>query len=480
MLKPLSALLVVASSVAALAAADPPAAWPQFRGPNGSGVADAEKPPVEFGPDKNLKWKVPAPSGMSSPVVFGDKLYLTAFDGGKLYTVAYAIADGKELWRKDAPAAKIEGYHKTEGSPAASSVATDGKTVVSYFGSCGVFAHDTDGKFLWKYDLPMAVTAADFGTGVSPILADGLVVLLRDDTKDSKILAIDAVTGSRVWEKKRQSPAGYGTPVVWDTTGGKQVVAAGYGRLVAYDLKTGDEKWSVAGMPSAACTTPTADGGALYFAGWSPGDAEDKDFKMPTFDELLKQGDADKDGKLSKAESENTFLKGFFDNNDANKDGQITREEWDANLKFMSGAKNGAFAVKAGGTGDVTKTHVLWRKTKGLPYVPSAILYKGQYFMVKDGGLVTAYEPKTGKEIFVQERAAAAGRYYASPVAANGHIYTVTLDNGTFTVFKAGAESPDPIAKNPPLGERVAATPAIAGNTLYVRSAGHLWAFAEK
>lgn len=479
MLKPLSALLVVASSAVLLRAADPPA-WPQFRGPNGSGVADAEKPPVEFGPEKNLKWKVPVPTGMSSPVIARDKLFLTAFDGGKLYTVAYATADGKELWRKESPAAKIEAYHKTEGSPAASSVATDGKVVVSYFGSCGIFAHDVDGKFLWKYDLPTAVTAADFGTGVSPILADGLVVLLRDETKESKILAVDAATGSRVWEKKRQSPAGYGTPVVWDTKDGKKVVAVGYGRLVAYDLKTGDEKWSVSGMPSAVCTTPTADGDALYFAGWSPGDAEDKEFKMPTFDELLKQGDADKDGKLSKAESETTFLKGFFDNNDANKDGQITREEWDANLKFMSGAKNGAFAVKPGGAGDVTKTHVLWRKTKGLPYVPSAILYKGQYFMVKDGGLVTAYEPKTGKELYVQERAAAAGRYYASPVAANGHIYTVTLDNGTFTVFKAGEPTPDPVAKNPPLGERVAATPAVAGNTLYVRSAGHLWAFAEK
>lgn len=477
MLKCVSAVVLVIGSAWQLAAAEP---WPQFRGPNGSGVADAEKPPTQFGPAKNLKWKVPVASGLSSPVVFDDKLFLTTFDGGKLYTVAFATADGKELWRAESPAAKIEAYHKTEGSPAASSVATDGKVVVSYFGSCGLFAHDTAGRFLWKYDLPTAVTAADFGTGVSPILVDGLVVLLRDDTKDSKILAVDAATGSRVWEKKRQSPAGYGTPAVWDAAGGKQVVTPGYGRMVAYDLKTGDEKWSVAGMPSAACTTPVVADGVLYFAGWSPGDAEDKEFKMPSFDELLKQGDADKDGVLTKAESDNTFLKGFFDNNDANKDGKLTREEWDANIKFMSAGKNSAFAVKGGGAGDVTKTHVLWRKTKGLPYVPSAVLYKGQYFMVKDGGLVTAYDAKTGKDVYVQERAAAPGRYYASPIAAGGHLYTVTLDNGTFTVFKAGEEMPDVVAKNPPLGEKVAATPAVVGNTLYVRSAGHLWAFAEK
>lgn len=470
-------LVVVASAVPAMSA-EP--AWPQFRGPNGSGVADGQKPPVEFGPDKNVKFKVPVPAGFSSPVIAGDMLFLTAFDGGKLLTLAYSTADGKELWRAEAPAAKIEGYHKTEGSPAASSVATDGKTVVSYFGSCGVFAYDLKGKQLWKYDLPTAETVGDFGTGVSPILADGLVVLLRDHLKGSMILGIDAATGSRKWETKRQSINGYGTPTVWDNNGTKQVVCVGFGKLIAYDLKTGEEAWSVDGMPSAACTTPVIADGLLLFAGWAPGDAADKDFKMPTFDELLKQGDKNGDGKLSKAESEATFIKDFFEAQDANKDGTLTREEWDANIKMMSGGKNSAFAVKPGGKGDITKTHVAWRQTKGMAYVPSAIAYKGQFFMVKDGGLVTAYDIKTGKPAYTQDRGAAQGRYYASPVAANGHIYTVTLDDGQFTVFEAGAASPEVAAKNPKLGERVAATPAIADNTLYVRGAKHLWAFAEK
>ena len=463
--------------VVPVTAAEP--AWPQFRGPNGSGVADAQKPPVEFGPEKNLKFKVPVPGGFSSPVIAGDTLVLTAFDDGKLFTVAYSTADGKELWRTEAPAKKVEAYHKTEGSPAASSVATDGKIVVSYFGSCGVFAYDLAGKELWKYELPTAATAGDFGSGVSPILADGLVVLLRDGLKEPMILALDAATGSRKWETKRQSISGYGTPTVWDNDGKKQVVCVGYGKMIAYDLTTGDEAWSVAGMPSAACTTPVVADGLLLFAGWSPGDAEDKEFKMPTFDELLKQGDKNGDGKISREESEGTFIKGFFDAQDTNKDGFVTREEWDANIKLMSGGKNSAFAVKPGGKGDTTKTHVVWKQTKGLPYVPSAVAYKGQLFMVKDGGLLTAYDVKTGKPAYTQERGAAEGRYYASPVAANGHIYTVTLDDGTFTVFKAGTDAPEVVAKNPKLGERVAATPAIADNTLYVRSAKHLWAFAE-
>lgn len=466
----------IASSVGF--AADPE--WPQFRGPNGSGIAIGSKPPLNFGPDENVKWKVPAPSGASSPVITGDKLYLTAFDEGRLFTISYSTANGRELWRAEAPAKMIEAFHKTEGSPAASSVATDGKTVISYFGSCGLFAYDLTGKELWKYELPMAKTAADFGTGVSPILVDGLVILQRDEMSQPKLVALDAMNGRPQWETTRPPATSYCTPVVWNTGDGKQIVCGGYGRMVSYDLKTGEEKWSVAGMPSATCTTPVVGDGMLYFSGWSPGDAEDSEFKFPKFDELLESGDVNKDGQISRDESDKTFLKGFFDSNDTDKNGQLTREEWDAIIKYMSAGKNSVFAVKAGGHGDITKTHVAWKKTKGMPYVPSAILVDGQYFMVKDGGLCTSYDAKTGKEIYVQKRAVAAGRYYASPVSANGNIYVVSLDDGTFTVLKAGATSPEVVAENAKLDEKTTATPAIVGDTIYVRTANHLWAFAEK
>ena len=128
---------------------------------------------------------------------------------------------------------------------------------------------------------------------------------------------------------------------------------------------------------------------------------------------------------------------------------------------------------------DVTKSHVVWKKTKGMPYVPSALAYEGQLIMLKDGGIVTALDMKTGREIY-QERIVAAGKYYASPVAANGHIYFTTLDDGTVTVLKAGSNTPEVLATNPSLGERVAATPALADDTLYIRTAGHLYAFAKR
>src|SRR5262245_11435434 len=146
----------------------------------------------------------------------------------------------------------------------------------------------------------------------------------------------------------------------------------------------------------------------------------------------------------------------------------------------MAEGKNCAFAVKTGGTGDVTGSHVLWTKTRGLPYVPTGIAFGGQFVIFKDGGLVTAYDPKSGKEIYTQERELPGGPYYASAVAANGHLYFPSLRDGEITVLKAGAEKPAVVAKNPKLGERTAATPAIADDTLYVRTAKHLYAFAEK
>jgi biotin operon repressor len=355
-------------------AADGPLAWPQFRGPNGSGVADGQKPPVELGVDKNVTWKVPVPSGLSSPIVAGDKLVITAFDEGKLYTIAYRRSDGKEAWRAEAPARQLESYHKTEGSPASSTSATDGERIVSYFGSCGLFGYDLSGQQLWKMELPPAVMTGEFGSGVSPIIVDGTVVRVRDQMTDPKIIALDAATGSVKWETKRLSRASYCTPIVWDTPAGKEIVAAGHARMIGYELKTGAEKWSFSDVPSACCSSPVIADGLLFFAGGSTG-PEDKEMQIPPFDAMLKVLDTDKDGVISRAEGEKAF-EGFFDNQDPNKDGKITRDEWDAIIKFFSEGKNAAFALKPGGAGDVTESHVIWKTAKGLPYIPSALAYR--------------------------------------------------------------------------------------------------------
>lgn len=474
-MKFLITLLSVFPIACAALAADPVPNWPQFRGAGALGIADAEKPPVEIGPMKNVKWKVAVPPGLSCPVIWGDKLFLTAFENDKLFTIAYSRTDGKELWRQEAPAAKIEVYMKTEGSPAASTVATDGQRVIAYFGSCGLLCYDFDGKLQWKYELPCAETNYDFGSGTSPILVDGMVILGRDLMKGSKLIVVDAKTGSLLWEKSREGfPTSYSSPAIWDQPTGKEIVFPGFLKLTAYDLKTGAQKWTVSGMPAVTCTTPVVVDGELIFAGWSPSGATD--FKMPTFDELLKQGDEDGDGVLTEKESEKTFLKGFFKNNDTNHDGKLTREEWDAGIKAMAAGKNCAVAIKLGGTGDISATHVRWKVTKGMPYVPTPLVYRGQMYTISNRGQLSAYDVKTGKEVFTEENIGLTGAY-ASPVAANGYVYLFGLD-GTAVVLKAGDFAD--VKHRVKFPERIAATPAIVDNTLYVRGAKTLYAFSEK
>ena len=441
--------------------------WPQFRGPAGSGVADDQKPPVKFGPKENLAWKVAVPPGASSPIVVGDKLILTAFENDKLYTICYSTADGKELWRADAKAKQIEAFHPIHGSPAASTPASDGKSVVSYFGSCGLICYDLAGKELWRFELPTAVTNNEFGTGVSPVLADGLVLLARDLSKDSAVYAVDLATGSQKWKTDRKAFTSYSTPLVWADGDAKVLAVPGARTLTGYDLKTGKELWTLDKMSAVACTTPVAYKGALVYSGWAPGGA---DFKMPTFEEILQAAGDEKLGYLSKAGAAKTFFKDFFDNNDPNKDGKVTREEWELNLKALAGGENRAVALKPG-----AKPELAWSYAKGLPYVPSPIVYRDRFYLFKDGPQMTCLDAATGKPVYEGERVKAGPMVYASPVAANGHLYLAGLD-GTVAVVAAGEDAPD-VVHSVKLAEPVRATPAIAHDTLYVRSDKFLYAF---
>ena len=258
------------------------------------------------------------------------------------------------------------------------------------------------GKELWKHEQPAAATGAGFGSGVSPIIADGLVVLVRDEFEDpqNSLPWISSHGGRCGNGSAQQSSMSFSTPIVWDTPSGKQVVVAGHARMIGYDLNTGEETLVGRGVPSACCASPVTAEGMLLFAGGMTTGPDEKEPQSPSaqYDKLLKEHDKDGDGKISREEGEKGF-QGFFDNQDANKDGFVEREEFEMIMKFMLEGKNTAFALKPGGSGDVTESHVLWRKTKGLPYIATAIAYGGQLVMVRDGGVVTAYDAKTGDEI---------------------------------------------------------------------------------
>ncbi|HXJ58704.1 MAG TPA: PQQ-binding-like beta-propeller repeat protein [Verrucomicrobiae bacterium] len=450
--------------------------WPQFRGPNCSGVSETAHPPDAFGPGSNQLWKVTIPSGLSSPVVWDDRVFLTAFEGGKLEVHCYARRDGKLLWKRVVPAEKLEEFNAAEGSPAASSCATDGRHVVSYFGSSGLICHDFAGKELWHCPLPLAETAGGFGTGCSPTLAGERVLLNRDLLKGCSLLAVDLKSGKRLWETPRPDvQQSYGSSIVWKDNGVDEVVMSGSLKIKGYDLRTGAERWSLAGMPSFTCTTPVVGDGLLFFAGWAPGKG---DSPMPSFEQTAANFDKNKDGAITADEVKGTPLEPFFHAQDLNGDGKITKEDIEGMKAMMAKGENVLVAIRPGGKGELSASNnVAWKQTRGLPYVPSPLYYRGRVYLVKDGGIVSCFDAKSGQPVYQQERLNALGSYYASPVAADGRVIVVSVD-GKITVFDAGGETPKILSQSE-FKERIAATPALVENQVYVRTATALYAFGK-
>ncbi len=449
--------------------------WPQFRGANCAGISADAKPPVKISPTENVLWSIDVPWSPSSPSVWGEHIFLTTFNDGQLETRCHARADGKLLWAKGVKPASVEIFHRSDGSPAASTPATDGKHVVSYFGSFGLVCHDVDGAELWRHPLPVALSGGSFGTGTSPIIVGNRVLLNRDQDQGSSLLAVDLETGKTVWETPRPDAVGsFGTPIFWQNEGVDEVVLAGSLRIKGYDLKTGAERWVVDGITGFVCTTPVIGDGMLFFAGWSPGKS---DAPWPPWEGFLGQNDKDKDGVVSLEEldeSNRDFMRGL----DRNRDGKITKEDWDTLKAATAKAENVLIAVKPGGHGDISATHVAWKFGRGLPYVPSPLFYDGRIYLMRDGGMMSSFDAKTGEPFYTQERLGAIGSYYSSPVAADGRIYIASLP-GKLTVVKAGGGKPE-ILHQAEFGERIFATPVLVGDKLYLRTATKLWAFGKQ
>jgi len=205
--------------------------WPQFRGPNGAGIAaDAARPPVVFGPAKNVRWKTAVPRGLSSPIVSGDCVFVTGVAEGAIVTLALDAKDGRELWRKALPAAKLETVHAFS-SAAAATPCTDGERVYVYANSFGVVAYDFTGQELWQRPLPSQ--KIQYGSGNSPMLAGGKLIVLRDgDNAESHLLALDPATGATVWAAPRPfARNSHATRMVWQHDGMEELIVKGRGRV---------------------------------------------------------------------------------------------------------------------------------------------------------------------------------------------------------------------------------------------------------
>ncbi len=484
-------LLLAQATVAA------PAHWHQFRGPNGAGIAEDARPPIRFGPDTNLLWKTALPPGHSSPVVWADRIFLTAFEGEtkKLETLCFDRSTGRILWRQDAPAEKIEKVNRIN-NPAASTPATDGQTVFVYFGSFGLIAYDFDGGMRWQKPLPVAKTRFGHGTGTSPILAgDRLIVDVHLD-KESHLLAVNCRDGETVW--KAAEPLfneGWSTPLVWSEADAELVGVLNAGKFTAVDLWTGVERWWVHRLPNQICATPVVSDGVIYLTGTGVFGERHELIPPPSFEEAIARYDTNKDGRIGTDEIPENLL--LVNRQGSQGEGNVglresllagaksksyNREEWEKDLReydeFVRGdlMKSVLCAVRTGGTGEVTESHRVWSEPKGVPEVPSPLLYRGRLYGVKNGGVFLCRDAASGRTIF-EQRLGAPGGYYASPVAAAGRIYTAS-DRGVITVLQAGDRLQ--VLAQADLKEAIMATPALVEDKLYVRSAGHLWAFGEE
>jgi outer membrane protein assembly factor BamB len=469
----LAALTMIVGLCPAVRAAD----WPQFRGPGGAAAApDGQKFPTEIGPGKNVLWKTPLPPGHSSPVVKGDRIYLTAVkDKKRLLTVALDRRTGEVLWQKEAPHQALEKIHAI-GSFAQPSCVTDGTHVVSMFGSAGAFCHDADGHPLWH--VPMGPFKSEFGAASSPLLIDGRLIINQDHDSGSFLTALDVRTGKPVWRTERDEfLVSYASPVLWEVNGKRQIVQAGTARVIGYDFDSGKEVWTVRGMARVMNMTPTVGpDNVLYVAGWAAGaDADDK-IAVPSFDEMLKLHDKNNNGTLEADEIPEGPFKSRFGQFDRDKDGHLTRAEWEVQRTIFAAAANRVIAIKPGGTGDVTKTHVLWEQTKQIPYVPSPLYYKGLLFLVKNGGFLSALDPKTGRTL-KYDRIPGPSNYYASPVGADGKVYLLG-QGGELSVVSAEAEWR--VLHRARFESDIFATPALVDGKIYLRTAEYLYCFGEK
>lgn len=445
------------------------AQWPQFRGPNGSGIDSAAGYPVAFSPSTNVIWKTAVPYGQSSPVVSGGHVYVTASEGDRLLTICLDAASGRELWRREIRPTTRHKIFKAN-DPASPTPAADEEGVVVFFPDFGLAAYTPDGKDRWT--VPLGPFKSFYGMAASPILAGDVAVLVCDQQSGSFVIAVDRKTGRRRWKQDRPGAVdGYATPMVFrPAEGPTQVVVLGSTRLDAYALDTGEPRWWIPLGSSGAMGTVVSTGDTLFVS--TQGSTEPW---MPPFDVALQKHDADKDGRVSFKEfSTNKEMVDHFGFFDHNQDTFISAQEWNTMRGFGVG-DFGAIAIRpAGARGKLDAKAVVWRFQKNLPYIPAPLLYQDVFYLVKDGGIITSLDISNGRPLKEGRTPDALGEYHASPVAADGKVFLANTE-GKISVLKAGAQW-EVLGVND-LGEEIHATPALGGGRIYVRTRSSVYCF---
>jgi outer membrane protein assembly factor BamB len=449
--------------------------WNQFRGPNASGLCPScGQLPIEFGPQKNVLWKTELPVGKSSPILVGDRIFLTASEGDDLITLSLSRTTGKLLWRRSVRAARRETQHPLNHR-AAPTPATDGKSVFAFFADFGLVAYDLHGNPRWQ--LPLGPFNSLHGVVASPIFADGKVILVSDQDTDAYILAVHADTGRIAWKTPRYVINGYSTPILHrPARGPAQIIAPGSYQLTAYSVVDGEQLWFARGLTCQPKSPPVISGDVVYFNGWTPGNDAGQQVQLPTFAEVVAAADANHDAKLAQAELPQPWQPtGTWRAIDLDRDGFLNEREWTF-FRTRRAARNGILAVKLGGSGDVTDTHVLWRYEKSLPDVPAPLVYNDVVFLFRSGGIATTLNARTGAVLKQGRLTGALDDYYASPIGVDGKIY-IASEHGKVVVLRAAGDW-EILAINE-FDADIYATPAVTQGKLYIRTHNSLYAIGS-
>lgn len=450
--------------------------WLQFRGAGALGTSTDRGLPVEFSPTKSVTWKVSLPPGKSSPVIAGKRLCLTASENKKLETICLDRDSGKILWRKDMPQSREEGRHKLN-HPASPTPVSDGSNLYVFFSDFGLVSYTLEGQERWR--MPLGPFSNLHGMSASPILAGGKVILACDQDTKAFLLAVHKDSGKVAWKADRSEfTHSFSTPAIYQPMKGEgEVIMPGAYQMISYSLETGAKLWWLRGLTWQPKTPPIVVQDTLYFNGWAPGGDPGQQKDLPPYEDVIQRADANHDGKLSPEEIPADLKhSGSWQAIDLDHDGFMDARDWSF-YRARRAARNSLMAVKLGGRGDVTGSHILWRYDKSLPDVSVPLLFANTLFLVRTGGIFTTVNPQSG-EVYKQGRLTGALEgYYSSPVGADGKVY-IASENGKVVVLKAAPEW-EILAIND-FGEDIYATPAIVDGRIYLRTQSMLYAIQKQ
>ncbi len=444
--------------------------WSRFRGPNGSGVSKDTGFPTEFGREQNAIWRTPVRPGKSSPILTQRHIFLTAFENGKLFTQCFDRKNGRLLWER-AEARPREEVANVRSEPACITPVTDGQNVYVFFKDLGLVSYDPAGNLQWK--VPLGPFTNSMGLAASPIMAGDSVVVLADQEEGSYIAAFDRRNGEIRWKTARDEGDGWATPLLYGPAGAApQILTTSRGQFGAHLLETGKRTWSQHILSPAIVASPVLGQDTVFTFGYGHEAAT-------PFSTALAKYDKNHDGQLSPDEYwSDPFIiaMGRFE---GNRDLIVTKEKWDAKWRRVV-APSSLVAMRLerdpdAPSGNSIRARELWRYEKNfVGVVPSPLLYQGVLYLIKNGGILTAFDPETGEVVKTGRVQGAIGGYSASPVAADGKIFLASED-GKVAVLRAGRDW-EVLAVND-VGEGCYATPALSGGNIYLRSGETLYCF---